>query len=211
MNKLLVTSILFLCFGFETIAQISTSSPYSRFGLGDLHQNILPSSIALGGSVTALNDAKIINSSNPATYSAFTPNSFLLTTGGWHQTTNIENTSDQQIANNNAFSHLLVGFPILNGVGLSFGMIPFSSIGYEMSSEIIDNTNELNTGVANYSGDGGISKVYFGGGAELFDGLSIGFNSSYLFGSLNRRKKLDFNDDSFLNSRSNSKIKYTRT
>ena len=52
MNKLLVTSILFLCFGFETIAQISTSSPYSRFGLGDLHQNILPSSIALGGSVT---------------------------------------------------------------------------------------------------------------------------------------------------------------
>jgi len=206
MNKLLVTSILFLCFGFETIAQISTSSPYSRFGLGDLHQNILPSSIALGGSVTALNDAKIINSSNPATYSAFTPNSFLLTTGGWHQTTNIENTSDQQIANNNAFSHLLVGFPILNGVGLSFGMIPFSSIGYEMSSEIIDNTNELNTGVANYSGDGGISKVYFGGGVELFDGLSIGFNSSYLFGSLNRRKKLDFNDDSFLNSRSNSKI-----
>ena len=45
-------------------------------------------------------------------------------------------------------------------------MIPFSSIGYEMSSEIIDNTNELNTGVANYSGDGGISKVYFGGGAN---------------------------------------------
>ena len=173
MNKFLVTSILFLFFGFETTAQISTSSPYSRFGLGDLHKNILPSSIALGGSVTALNDPKIINLSNPATYSAFTPNSFLLTTGGWHQTTNIENTSNQQIANNNAFSHLLVGFPILNGVGLSFGMIPFSSIGYEMSSEIIDNTNELNTGLATYSGDGGISKVYFGVGAELFDGTSF--------------------------------------
>ena len=57
-----------------------------------------------------------------------------------------------------------------------------------------------------YDGDGGISKVYFGSSLELHQNLSIGANASYLFGGLNRRKRLVFDDETIFNSRSNSLI-----
>ena len=206
MNKFLVTIVLLFCLSSELIAQISTNSPYSRFGLGDISQNLFPQFNALGGASSAINGPKIINPSNPATYTMFGPNSFLLSTGGWHQTTKMQNSFEKQITNNNSFSHLVIGFPLRKNIGFSFGMIPFSSMGYEMSSELIDDSNSQNNAIGTYSGDGGLSKFYFGSSYQVINGLSIGFNSSYLFGGLNRRKKLDYNDESFLNSRSNSKI-----
>ena len=187
-------------------AQISTSSPYSRFGLGELQQSIFPEFNSFGGASTALSNSKSVNAINPATYTAYGPNSFLLSTGGWHQTTKIQNATDEQIGNNNAFGHVVVGFPLSRKIGASFGMIPFSSTGYEIRTSITDINNPDYLGIANYSGDGGLSKIYFGGAYELSDVFSIGINASYLFGRLNRRKMLDVYDQSSLDARSNSSI-----
>tara|TARA_B100001250_G_C19765966_1_gene774762 strand:- start:295 stop:1560 length:1266 start_codon:yes stop_codon:yes gene_type:complete len=205
MNKLL--SILVLIFGLlnHIDAQIATSSPYSRFGLGDLQQSVFPEFNAFGGASAALSDSKTLNPNNPATYTFFATNSFLLSTGGRHQTTEIQNATAQQTVNNNSFSHLVLGFPLGRKIGASFGMIPFSSTGYEMSTNLVDDDPSHKV-IANYYGDGGISKLYFGGAFELSNDLSVGINASYLFGGLNRRKQLVYNDESFLNSRSNSKI-----
>ena len=81
MNKLL--SIAFVIFGFsiQLEAQIATNSPYSRFGLGDLQQNIFSEFNAFGGASTALSNTKSVNPNNPASYTSFAPNSFLLSTG----------------------------------------------------------------------------------------------------------------------------------
>ena len=201
MNKLL--SIAFVIFGFsiQLEAQIATNSPYSRFGLGDLQQNIFSEFNAFGGASTALSNTKSVNPNNPASYTSFAPNSFLLSTGGWHQTTKMQNETAEQIVNNNAFSHLVLGFPLGRKIGASFGMIPFSNTGYEINIR----DTEYNAD-KNYYGDGGISKIYFGGAYELFSSFSVGVNASYLFGGINRRKQLVYDDASFLNSRSNSKI-----
>jgi len=187
-------------------AQISTNSPYSRFGLGELQQSFFSEFNAFGGASTALSNSKSVNPSNPATYTAYGPNSFLFSTGGWHQTTKMLNATAEQIANNNAFSHLVVGFPLGKKIGASFGMIPFSSTGYEIRKSITDINNPDYLGTANYSGDGGLSKIYFGGAYELSNVFSIGVNASYLFGRLNRRKMLDVHDESSLDARSNSSI-----
>ena len=101
---------------------------------------------------------------------------------------------------------LVLGFPLAQKLGVSFGMLPFSSTGYEMSDNLVDLNDPSNQAIANYYGDGGISKIYFGSGYELFKGFSLGVNASYLFVGLNRRKELLYNDESFLNSRANSKI-----
>lgn len=201
MNRLL--SVVIVIFGTMTQlgAQVSTSSPYSRFGLGELEQNVFPQFNAFGGASRAFSNPKVINASNPATYSTFGSKSFLFSTGGWHQTTRMENLSTEQIVNNNAFSHLVLGFPISSRFGASFGMMPFSSTGYQISIRDTEYNAEMD-----YYGDGGISKIYFGGAYELFKGFSFGGNASYLFGGLNRRKRLIYDDESFLNSRSNSKI-----
>ena len=201
MNKILSIVVVVLGFAYQLDAQIATSSPYSRFGLGELQQDVSPESSALGGFHTALSHSKSINSKNPATYTSFGPNSFLLSTGGWHQTTEIKNETNQHIANNNGFSHLLLGFPLARRVGTSIGLIPFSGTGYEINTRDTVYNTEMH-----YYGDGGVSKIYFGGAYEPFNGFSVGINASYLFGGLNRRKQLVYGDESFLNSRSNSKI-----
>ena len=201
MNKLLNIVVLVFSIVIQLSAQIATNSPYSRFGLGELQENILPQFNAFGGASTAFNNQKIVNPYNPATYTSFAVKSFLLSTGGWHQTTKMQNETIEQIVNNNAFSHFVLGFPLSNKVGASFGMIPFSSTGYEINLRSIDYNANMN-----YYGDGGISKIYFGGAYQIIEDLSVGINASYLFGGLNRRKQLVYDDESFLNSRSNSKI-----
>ena len=201
MNKIVGITVVIFGFISQLEAQISTSSPYSRFGLGELQQNIFPEFNAFGGASTALSNPKSVNPSNPASYSSFAPNSFLLATGGWHQTTKMQNATAEQIVNNNAFSHLILGFPLSRKLGASIGMIPFSSTGYEINARNLESNADMN-----YYGDGGLSKIYFGGAYEPFNGFSVGINASYLFGGLNRRKQLVFDDETFFNSRSNSKI-----
>ena len=199
LKKLVV--ILFVFCGLSAFAQLGTSSPYSRFGLGDLQGNAFPVYNALGGGVTALSSSNSVNPSNPASYTSFRANSFLFSTGGLHKTTQIQNSTDKQVANNSAFSHLTIAFPISSKLGASFGMLPFSNIGYTLNArDTVANADMI------YTGDGGLSKVYFGGAYEPFKGFSVGMNASYLFGGLNRRKKLDYDDESFFDSRSNSSI-----
>ena len=81
------------------------------------------------------------------------------------------------------------------------GMLPYSSVGYEINARDEDYNADMN-----YFGDGGISKIYFGGAYEPIENFSIGLKASYLFGGLNRRKQLIFDDESFMNSRANSTI-----
>ena len=202
MNKLKkLALVIFVFFGLSAVAQLGTSSPYSRFGLGDLQGNIFPVYNALGGGVTALSSTSSVNSSNPASYTSFKSNSFLFSTGGLHKTTLIQNLTDKQVANNSAFSHMTIAFPISSKLGASIGMLPFSNIGYTLNArDTLVNANMI------YTGDGGLSKIYFGGAYEPFNGFSFGMNASYLFGGLNRRKKLDYDDESFFDSRSNSSI-----
>ena len=202
MNKLKkLALVIFVFCGLSAVAQLGTSSPYSRFGLGDLQGNIFPVYNALGGGVTAFSSTSSVNSSNPASYTSFKSNSFLFSTGGLHKTTLIQNLTDKQVANNSAFSHMTIAFPISSKLGASIGMLPFSNIGYTLNArDTLVNANMI------YTGDGGLSKVYFGGAYEPFKGFSLGMNASYLFGGLNRRKKLDYDDESFFDSRSNSSI-----
>ena len=202
MNKLKkIIVVLFVFSGLSAFAQLGTSSPYSRFGLGDLQGNAFPVYNALGGGVTALSSSNSVNPSNPASYTSFRANSFLFSTGGLHNTTQIQNSTDKQVVNNSAFSHLTIAFPISSKLGASFGMLPYSNIGYTLNArDTLVNADMI------YTGDGGLSKVYFGGAYEPFNGFSLGINASYLFGGLNRRKKLDYDDESFFDSRSNSSI-----
>ena len=56
-----------ICFLFLVIdtsfAQLATTSPYSRFGLGDLQGTVFAEYIALGGGVSSLSDEFIRNKS----------------------------------------------------------------------------------------------------------------------------------------------------
>lgn len=202
MNKFGIYILFFLIItGEVSLAQQTTSSPYSRFGMGDLNSQFSSVFNSLGGGGYAINDSKIINPFSPASYSSYESNSFLFSTGINNETIDIQSLTDNQTVNNLSLSHILFGFPLTKKIGSSFGIIPFSSIGYSMQ-----NRDDIFGADMLYDGDGGISKVYFGSSLELHQNLSVGANASYLFGGLNRRKRLVFDDETIFNSRSNSLI-----
>ena len=184
-----------------TSAQLSTTSPYSRFGLGDIQGNVFSQFSALGGGTTSLSLKNKINPYNPATYSNIGKNTFLLSLGALHNTVNLKNSYENQVQNNTSFSHLTIAFPLNSKTGISIGLLPYSNIGYQISSR-----DEINSADLIYSGDGGLSTTYIGGSYKVSSNLSLGANANYIFGGLNRRKKLLYDDNSFLNSRSNSKL-----
>ena len=198
-RKYIMIFCLFL--GEFLFAQQTTSSPYSRFGLGDLKSQFSPVFNSLGGGGYAISNSKIINPYSPASYSAFEANSFLFSTGFNNEITDIQSGSQNQTVNNVSLSHIIFGFPINKKIGASFGIIPYSNIGYAL-----ENRDENYNANMFYDGDGGISKVYLGGALKLHKNISVGGNTSYLFGGLNRRKKLEFDDETIFNSRSNSLI-----
>ena len=199
-NKL--SAFLFLLFlSISVYSQQTTTSPYSRFGLGDFKMQFSPVFNSLGGGGYAINKSDIINPLSPATYSSFKSNSFIFSTGINNEVVDIQSISQNQTTSNVSLSHIVFGFPLTKKIGSSFGIIPFSSIGYSM-----ENRDEINQADMIYNGDGGLSKVYLGGAIELHPNFSIGANASYLFGGLNRRKKLEFDDETIFNSRSNSLI-----
>ena len=199
--KKLSAFLFLLLSSISVYSQQTTASPYSRFGLGDFKMQFSPVFNSLGGGGYAINKSDIINPLSPATYSSFKSNSFIFSTGINNEVVDIQSISQNQTTSNVSLSHIVFGFPLTKKIGSSFGIIPFSSIGYSM-----ENRDEINQADMIYNGDGGLSKVYLGGAIELHPHFSVGANASYLFGGLNRRKKLEFDDETIFNSRSNSLI-----
>ena len=109
-RKYIMIFCLFL--GEFLFAQQTTSSPYSRFGLGDLKSQFSPVFNSLGGGGYAISNGKIINPYSPASYSAFGANSFLFSTGINNEITDIQSDSDNQFVNNVSLSHIIFGLPI---------------------------------------------------------------------------------------------------
>jgi hypothetical protein len=84
------------------------------------------------------------------------------------------------------FEYAVAGFRLARHLGFSFGVIPFSNIGYNYSV-----TKKIGTeGTAGYSssykGKGGLHEVYIGMGWEPFRGVSFGVNGGYLWGGYDR-------------------------
>ena len=199
---LFLISLSFYCGSVN--AQNQTNSPYSRFGVGDLQSNILSEYAAMGGTSIGSYNPNIINPYNPSSYSAFKANSFIFSTGGMHQTTKMQTTNLEQITNSSSFSHLLLGFPLSKKIGASAGLLPFSNIGYILEDDsLYDDIGLVNY---EYNGNGGLNVLYIGVAYNLTENLSIGANANYLFGGLNRNKKVIFTDGETYNTRKTSSI-----
>src|SRR5687767_9916691 len=94
-------------------AQTSTSSPCSRFGLGDLQNNVPSFSNGMGGvSCAYVNDSLApfyINSSNPASLHSVKLTTFEL--GIMNNLSQLESSTGKLLTNRTALSGFAVGFP----------------------------------------------------------------------------------------------------
>lgn len=182
-------SVLFLCSGYCLKAQLLTSSPYSRFGLGDINPIALPQSFALGGSAFGLRTSNFINLNNPASYTSFSATIF---EAGINSTgMQLENQSQKSKSNNTSLGYISFGIPLKPWWGMSFALLPYSKVGYNVSdTAVIENIGKVNT---KYNGEGGLNKVMWGT-AFKYKGFSVGGNASYLFGNIDRERRIVYQD-----------------
>ena len=188
-------------------SQLSTNSPYSRFGLGNLSNSVSPEQSAIGGTSVVFCNSEIINSNNPATYSTFKSKSFLFSISLNAIVTDFQTNDMSQTESNTNFSNLALGFPVNKYISVSSGLRPFSDIGYKL--DYYDATSLEDTVNIFSSGNGGLSNYYFGTSVKLHENFSAGINAKYIFGGLSRNRTANFNNVSIFNTSSVDRINIT--
>ena len=181
--------ILLLLVTVGAYAQRQTSSPFSRYGYGELYSPATAYNQSMGGIGVGLCNPVQANFSNPAAQAFIRKETFLF---------NVEvGANFRQIKDNNmSASTSVVGlesfsmaFPVIaNRWGMALGLLPFNSVGYDMTCS--DALAEYN-----YKGDGGINQIALSTGVRIFKGLSLGGNLSYMFGTTSYVGENHFTDD----------------
>jgi hypothetical protein len=167
----------------------STSSPYSRYGIGMLNGYSQGRGAAMGGIGIGTRYGFQINSGNPASYTAIDSLSFLMEFGLNSRHTNYESADKRNGSNDVNFNYLAFSFPIKRWWATAFGLTPLSNKGYNINTKA-DSTNLY--AATSISGTGSLSKAFLGNAFKLGNHLSIGINAWYLFGTISDSYYLNF-------------------
>ncbi|MRI01785.1 hypothetical protein GH721_14680 [Kriegella sp. EG-1] len=168
-------------------AQDGSVSPYSYFGIGDLRSQSTYENQMMGG-IGMYADSIHVNLQNPAAYSQLgvqAGDNFGMTTytGGLsYKQLQFKSYTTQESNNITNLDYLAIGFSLKKGLGVGFGIMPVSSVGYNLVSVSADSTL-----TNQYTGSGGLNKAYFSIGWEFAKDLSVGVTANLNFGTLESR------------------------
>ena len=174
-------------------AQNATSSPSSRFGYGELNDNLPGAYRAMGGVGTGMRSNKAINPAQPASYTACDSLTFMFDIAGSFLYTNYGDINGQCNKVNGNLEYITMQFPLWRRyVAMSVGVNPYSAVGYNFAlSSSIDSAYHH---TKNYSGEGGFTQVYGGLSVNICDWVALGANVYYMFGETTQKRALNFDD-----------------
>lgn len=182
--------LLFLISSYAVQAQKFTSSPYSRFGVGELAKQGTARNKAMGGTGIALRNGLFLNTLNPASFTTIDSTTFLFDIGVTGGITQLESSDAKQSEQQLNFEYISMGFSIKKWWGMAAGLRKVSNVGYDLSFDFKDkNIGNYN---ANYIGSGGINKVFLANAFRLSPKLSVGINANYNWGKITTTKKIVF-------------------
>lgn len=155
----------------------NTSSPYSRFGYGILSDGATSAQNQMGGVGYAMNSGRQINFKNPASYANTDSLTFLFDMSLDLTFVNRrEDGSERRSDIGGGLDYITMQFPLCKFLGMSVGLLPYSSVGYSFGSKI-------ENGSSSHEGTGGLNQLYAGISGRIVKGLTVGANISYLFGT----------------------------
>jgi hypothetical protein len=182
-SKVLIIIILFFVFIFKTACSQITSSPYSMFGLGLIEDNSLGFNKAMGGTGIALMSGYSLNFQNPASFDGIDSLVTIFELGIFGKYTSYENSKSNQGLFDCNIKYAVMGFRPSSRWATSFGIVPYSTIGYNIYVPVpIEGT--LLTDNKRFSGDGGVNQLYSGNSYRITKNLVLGVNLVYLFGTV---------------------------
>ena len=176
MLKKVLFSISLLISGYS-IAQNSTASPYSLGGLGDVTFRGNAINRMMGG-ISVYADSIHANLNNPASLGELKLTTFSV--GVHYRNTQLISDETNENVASGSLDYIAVSIPTKH-FSFSFGVMPFSSVGYQLQS--LDDTNEQNI-LNRYEGKGGVNKTFISVGLKVFKFLNIGGTLNFNFGSI---------------------------
>lgn len=168
-------------------AQNGSVSPYSYFGIGDSRSQGTYENQMMGG-IGMFADSIHVNLKNPAAYSKLgvqVGEDFGITTysaGMSNKQLRLKSFTGQENNDITNLDYLAIGISLKKGLGIGFGIMPFSSVGYNLVSESTDGSGTTLTNV--YTGSGGINRAYLSVGWEFAKDFSLGITANLNFGTL---------------------------
>ncbi len=164
-------------------AQNGTVSPYSYFGIGDSRSVGTVENQMMGG-LSMYADSIHINLKNPAAYGKLRLTTY--TAAISRKELRLKSYTDQERTSVTNLDYLSIGFPLGKDFGMGFGLMPVSSVGYNLVSESTNANQDLV--INEFSGEGGLNKVYVSLGYQIVKNLSLGATANFNFGTLKNQR-----------------------
>lgn len=201
-------------------AQTNNSSPYTRYAFGEINRGTAAAYFGMGSVVVPMADMNLVNVANPASYSYIRRYKPVFNVGVNGRFLNLSTGSATQKTSAFGLGEFIVGLPVGKNGGAAFGVLPYSTVGYQ----VIDTDIQPSIGKIDYiyEGEGGINRAFVGFSRKVVDvsevfqtdsvayrsgtSLSVGANVSYLFGRYSKIRTTDFQDFSFLDSRTKNSV-----
>ena len=177
-------------------------SPYSVYGIGDLHAAGTAFNASMGGVGIATRNKRFVNTMNPASITARDSLSFMADfglSGKYSQFTDGDLKGKKTLFNIDDF---VISFPMWRRTAFMIGIQPFSDTGFSMAYVDKITTGEQSIGYTGNraygaSGDGGINQFFAGASALLWNRLSIGAQYNLYFGTISKYSQSQFSDASY--------------
>lgn len=173
-------------------AQGGTNSPFSMYGLGALADQSTGFNRGMNGVGIAFKEHNQVNYMNPASYANIDSLTFIFDAGLSLQVANMAEGGKKKNSKTADIEYAVGAFRIRKDLGLGFGILPFSNVGYNFqTSTPLDNYKpnsqyDKYSNTTTYNGTGGVHQVFLGLGYSPMKNLAVGVNMSYLWGTIDR-------------------------
>lgn len=177
-------------------------SPYSVYGVGDLHAAGTAYNASMGGVGIATRNKRFVNTMNPASITARDSLSFMADfglSGRFSLFSQGDLNATKTLFNINDF---VISFPMWRHTAMMVGIQPFSDTGFAMAYTDKITTGDQSigyTGNRAYGayGDGGLNQFFAGASALLWNRLSVGAQYNLYFGTISKYSASQFTDASY--------------
>ncbi|MDD2197013.1 MAG: hypothetical protein PHE03_05980 [Bacteroidales bacterium] len=194
-RKVLLLTLALWSLSLVSFSQsLTTNSPYSRYGLGEIRTQGYANTKAMGGISQGIRQGTWINYLNPASYTSQDSMSFIFDFGVEGSTVNYRSGDQSNYNSTGNLQHIAMQFPITKWMGASAGIQPYSNVGYRIKYTEMDPYLLSSIGPIKYyhNGSGGITQFYLGTAVEPFKNFSVGVNMSYFFGAMDYKAETVF-------------------
>jgi len=196
MKKIFLISVIFtLVLQNALLSQTLSSSPLSRYGVGDIYFQGNGRQYSMGNTGIADYTQFQISKINPASLAAIKPNSVIFDFSAFNRISNFNTGSQIQTNNITNFKSLMGGFRVTPWWHTAFGITPYSGVGYKiaLSDSVVADDATVDYDIT-YEGSGGITQLFWSNSVSFLRHFSLGATVNYNFGYLKKNALLQIDD-----------------